>query len=107
MMAKLEGQRLVVELSEVEAKIAARTLPLLSPVVDFYTRIWIRTLFHMALLGKDKWREIKQRADQGEDSEVLAREFVQSIGSEGFMSLGDVQLPNDEEIDRIFDWGEG
>lgn len=108
-MAKLEGQKLVFDLSEAEAKIAEKTLPLLSAMLDMLVKFEVRLVFHMALMGKEKWRELWQRIEQGEDPEIISQEFFEAIGGpESLRAMAenlakDFEFPGLDEIEQMFD----
>jgi len=104
-MAKVEGQRLIIDLSEAEAKIAEKTLPVLSPMLELSLKVWIRLLLQIAAMGKEKWQEFRRRSEEGEDPGILTQEVIG--GPEAYSAIAEnltkeVKFPTPEEIDRIF-----
>lgn len=101
-MVRIEDNQIIMELSEGEAKLATRLMPLLGPILELYFRINMKVIFDMALLDKDKREEVFRRIESGERG-VLAK--VNLANQEGFArSLADKILkdfPGPEEIEKL------
>jgi len=105
-MATVKNQQLIFDLNVVEAKIAEKTLPAISPILEMIVKFYLRYLLQMALMGGEKWRELYRRLEQGEDLETLSQEAMG--GPEAFRGVcesltKDLKFPSPEEIEQMFD----
>ncbi|MBA7705516.1 hypothetical protein ES703_114347 [subsurface metagenome] len=108
-MVTIEGQKLIIDLSEVEAKIVEKTLPLLSPLLEMLVKFQVRCIFRIALMGKEKWREFRQLVEQEENPEILSQLLHEAIGGpEAIRAMAEnlaegQKFPSLDEIDQMFD----
>ena len=100
-MTRIEGNQIIMELSEGEAKIAARLMPLLAPMLDFFLKIFTKILFEMALMGKDKLDDLFKRMEAGEDGVLRKELFPDQESFEAFGKQLTEDLPGPEEINKV------
>ena len=100
-MIRIEGNQIIMELSEGEAKIAARLMPLLAPMLDFSLKIFTKILFEMVLLGKDKLDDLVKRMEAGEDDVLREALFPDPESFKAFAEKLTEDFPGPEEINKM------
>jgi len=99
-MIRIEGNQIIMELSEGEAKIAARLMPLLAPMLDFSLKIFTKILFEMVLLGKGKL-DVFKRMEAGEDDVLREVLFSDPESFKAFAEKLTEDFPGPEEINKM------
>lgn len=99
-MVKVEGNQIIVELSEAEAKAATRVLPILGPMLAAFAKMYIRVLLEMALLGKDELMELLDKIEAGEEG--VLQKVLPNVGAlRTLLEKEFKDFPEREEIEKL------
>jgi hypothetical protein len=102
MGVKLDGQNLIIDLSDFETRVAKKGMPLLAPFIEFQIKIMCRVVFHLLQIDRQTFREVRQRIKAGEDPEVVMGPFISQIND--YLKSTDFHLidePSFEEIENL------
>lgn len=101
MEVSIEGNKLIITLGELEARVATRALPLMKPLLSQLIYGWSRLIMHMSTLSVEERKKLEEKLERGEPISQLLSDM--GISLETLMDET-IEYPSNEELDRAFGW---